>query len=304
MKKYMLLLVIIVSCGRTEKISEINLSYVKSPLNIPLIVAYEKGIYAEAFKKQGFTLHWHEINSGAQQTEAIAARSIDIAPVLGGTSAILAAANGVDLKIVDIFARAPKAFAIMVKEPSIKTPSDLKGKKVGGPKGSELHQLLAATLLKVQLNLDDVTLLSMKIPETLTALSAGTIDAGLLPINVRKSAQSFGARILVDGENLIQGITVTAVRGEFAQKHPKIVQIFRNAHQEAITYMKNNPEESIQLTANALKISTNEVQDLLVDYNFDPQLSSQDREDIKATQKFLSDIKLIEKEIDIDLIII
>ncbi|MGL4677611.1 MAG: ABC transporter substrate-binding protein, partial [Brevinema sp.] len=260
MKKYILIIaLLIVSCTRTEKLTEINLTYVKSPLNIPLIVAHDKGIYAEAFKKHGLTLKWHEINSGAQQTEAMAGRSIDISPTLGGTSAILAAANGVDLKILDVFSRAPKAFTVIVKDPNIKTLSNLNGKIVGGPKGSVLHQLLAAALLKANLTLTDVTLVSMGIPETLVALNTGEIDVALLPSNVKTAAQGFGARVLVDGENLIQGIIVSAVHGDFAQKYPEVVQTFREAHQEAVDYMNSNLEEALILASEALQISTNEV---------------------------------------------
>lgn len=60
-------------------------------------------------------MQYPEITVGSKQTEAMAAGSLDFAHALGGTSAILAAANGVDLKIIAICNPAPKAFVVLTK---------------------------------------------------------------------------------------------------------------------------------------------------------------------------------------------
>ena len=76
-----------------QRLSLIHI-YVKAPLNIPSIVDKNKGTIVKGFEKDGVKVTFPEITSGAKQTEALAAGSLDIASCLGGTSAILAASNG------------------------------------------------------------------------------------------------------------------------------------------------------------------------------------------------------------------
>lgn len=299
MKRLLALSLAFASCAaQPAKPETVNITYVKSPLNAPLIVGSAKGIYEKAFAKEGVKIAWHEINSGAQQTEAMAAGSIDFSPALGGTSAFLAAANGVDLKIMGVFSRAPRAFTIMAKNPAIKSPADLKGKKIGGPKGSVLHQLLAAALIANGLTMDDVTFVSLGFPEALSAIASGNLDAALLPSNVRTSAEKIGARVIVDGEGLIQGSILSAVSGPFAKKHPSLVKAFRDAQAESLAYMNANPEETAALSAEALGVSVDEIKALLPMYNFDPAIGDADIADFNATQDFLVQSGLMQKKAD------
>lgn len=117
----------------------INISYVKLPLNVPSIVEKKLELFEEEFGKDGIKVNFPEITEGPKMTEAIAAGSLDFCNALGGTSAILAAANGVDLKVIGIYSRAPKAFTIMTKDDGITSIKELKGKKIAGPKGTILH---------------------------------------------------------------------------------------------------------------------------------------------------------------------
>ena len=134
----------------------ISLTYVKAPLNVPSIVEKKLGLLEKEFAKDKIAVQYPEITVGSKQTEAMAAGSLDFAHALGGTSAILAAANGVDLKIIAIYSRAPKAFVVLTKGDKIQKVSDLKGKKVAGPKGTILHQLILAALAKEGLKPDDI----------------------------------------------------------------------------------------------------------------------------------------------------
>ena len=135
----MTLTALLAGCGGDAKapakkasapLKELKVTYVKAPLNIPSIVDKTNQTIVKGFEKDGTKVSFPEITSGAKQTEALAAGSLDIASCLGGTSAILAASNGADVKVVGIYSRAPKAFNIMVKDPAIKTAADLKGKRV------------------------------------------------------------------------------------------------------------------------------------------------------------------------------
>ena len=110
----LLLFLLTLGCSKDSPIwkdpEKIRITYVKSPLNIPSIVEKETAAFEKAFPNS--LVSFPEINSGAKQTEAMASGDLDIASALGGTSAILGKANGVDLKVLGIYSRAPKAFGI------------------------------------------------------------------------------------------------------------------------------------------------------------------------------------------------
>ncbi|XBX03242.1 hypothetical protein QMP26_22035 [Enterocloster clostridioformis] len=72
-----------------------TLTYVTSPLNVPTIIERDQNIFADAFEDMGISLEYAEINSGADQTQALASGDVQILYAVGATSVILSAANGV-----------------------------------------------------------------------------------------------------------------------------------------------------------------------------------------------------------------
>lgn len=236
-------------------LKELKVTYVKQPLNIPSIVDKANQTIVKGFEKDGTKVTFPEISSGAKQTEALAAGSLDIASCLGGTSAILAASNGADVKVVGIYSRAPKAFNIMVKDPAIKTAADLKGKRVVGPKGTILHQILAAALVKEKLSLKDVEFRSIGIPAAVNALLAGEADAALVAGADVLRAQRAGARILANGEGLVNATIVIGVSGKFLKEHPETVKKYMALHQESIDFMKKNQDKAFEFTAKETGLS-------------------------------------------------
>ena len=239
---------------------------------------------AEGFEKDGTKVTFPEISSGAKQTEALAAGSLDIASCLGGTSAILAASNGADVKVVGIYSRAPKAFNIMVKDPSIKTAADLKGKRVVGPKGTILHQILAAALVKEKLTLKDVEFRSIGIPAAVNALLAGEADAALVAGADVLRAQRAGARILA---------------GKFLKEHPETVKKYMALHQESIDFMKKNQDKAFEFTAKETGLSPEDVKLMAPWYDFSTSITAKDLKDLEETQEFLLANDMQKKKIDI-----
>ena len=281
-------------------LKEIKITYVKAPLNIPSIVDKNNQTVAKGFEKDGTKVSFPEITSGAKQTEALAAGSLDIASCLGGTSAILAASNGADVKVVGIYSRAPKAFNIMVKDPAIKTAADLKGKRVAGPKGTILHQILAAALVKEKLTLKDVEFRSVNsIPPAVNALLTGEVDAALVAGAEVLRAQRAGARILATGEGLVNATIVVGVSGKFLKEHPEAVKKFMALHQESIDFMKKNPDKAFEFTAKETGLSTDDVKLMAPWYDFSTAITEKDIKDLEETQDFLLANEMQKKKIDI-----
>ena len=280
-------------------LKELKVTYVKQPLNIPSIVDKANQTIVKGFEKDGTKVTFPEISSGAKQTEALAAGSLDIASCLGGTSAILAASNGADVKVVGIYSRAPKAFNIMIKDPAIKTAADLKGKRVAGPKGTILHQILAAALVKDKLTLKDVEFRSIGIPAAVNALLSGEADAALVAGADVLRAQKAGARILSNGEGLVNATIVVGVGGKFLKEHPEAVKKYMALHQESIEFMKKNPEKAFEFTAKETGLSIEDVKLMAPWYDFSTAITEKDIKDLEETQAFLLANDMQKKKIDI-----
>ncbi|EGT2204509.1 aliphatic sulfonate ABC transporter substrate-binding protein [Clostridioides difficile] len=282
-----------------EKLSEINLTYVKSPLNVPSIIQKQDDLFGKEFKKDNIKVNFHEITTGPEQTQALAAGEIDFLHALGGTSALIAASNGVELKILNTYSRSPKGFMILTNNNSIKSAADLVGKKVAGPKGTILHQVLISALDKEGLSMDDVEFVNMGIPEASAALSDGSIDAALIAGPAALKAMKSGSKLVANGEGLVDGIIVTAVSTDFAEKHPEIVERFMKVEKETLEYVNNNFDEAMEKVAKEVDLSLEETKELYAWYDFSLDITDKDIASLEDTQDFLIKNKLQEKKVNI-----
>lgn len=281
---------------------KINITYVKSPLNVPTIIQEDKQLFEEAFEgKTAFS--WHEITAGPDQTNALAAGELDILHALGGTSAILAAANGVDLTITNIYSRAPKGFMLIAINEDIEEIADLKDKKVGGPKGTVLHQLLGTALATEGMTQKDVEFISMGIPEAQAALANGSIDVAMVAGPNALQALNNGAHIVTTGEGLVDGTIVTAVSKDLLENYPQMVKTVIQAHKATLDYIDENFDEVMALTGEKVGLTADETKEMFTWYDFNPTITAEDIEELKKTQQFLIDQGLQENEIDIEQII-
>ncbi|MCY6371467.1 NrtA/SsuA/CpmA family ABC transporter substrate-binding protein [Clostridium ganghwense] len=299
---------VLTACGekkeaKKENVTEINMTYVKAPLNVPSIIEKQKKSFDKEFEKDKINVKWHEITSGPNQTQALAADELQFLHALGGTSAILAASNGVDLKIINVYSRAPKAFMIITRDDSIKTPKDFKGKKIGGPKGTVLHQLLVGTLEKNGLKQQDVEFINMGIPDAVAALNNKSIDAALLAGPAALKVVKSGAKVVANGEGVVEGTIVTVASGKFLKEHPEIVDRFKKVHKNTIKYINDNFDEAMDMTSKEVGLGVEETKEMYSWYDFDMNIKDEDIEELKKTQEFLLKNGLQQKEIKIEDII-
>ncbi|GEO87351.1 MULTISPECIES: ABC transporter substrate-binding protein [Alphaproteobacteria] len=286
--------------------ASVRITYVASPFNVPSIVMREKGYLDEAFAAKGIKVESPEITSGAQQTQAIAAGEIDIASVLGGTSAILAKANGVDLQIIAAYARSPKAYFLMTRGDGPATLADLKGKKVAGPKGTVLNQLLVAALAEQGLTLKDIEYINMDLPTARAALLSGQVDVATLAGANAVAVEKAGGKPLTSGEGLIKPTTVIAARSAFLKEHPDLVEAYFDAHYKALAFMKEHPDEALAIAAKEQKISLEDAKAQMPLYDFTPVMTEDDVANLTADQDFMIEAGMLPKanalDIKVDLI--
>ncbi|HPJ25988.1 MAG TPA: aliphatic sulfonate ABC transporter substrate-binding protein [Synergistaceae bacterium] len=279
---------------------KLGITYVKAPLNIPSILEKKLELFEKKFGPQGIEVTYPELTAGPQQTAGMASGAVSFANCIGGTSVLLAAANGLDIKIIGIYGRAPRAFVILVKDPALKNVRDLKGKKIAGPKGTILHQLLVSALEREGLASNNVDFLGMGLMEGITALLRGSVDACLAAGPGVLKAQKEGARVLVNGTGLVDGLTLMAARKSFIEQYPHIVKDFLAVDAEARDFMTAHPEEALAYTAEATGLTPEEVAQMAPLYDFSSSIASSDVKDLEKTQEFLYENGMLPQKVSIE----
>lgn len=287
----------IVASSQEEQV--LSIPCVKALLNVPAILEIRLGLLEKEFSGDGMDLQHPEISSGPLQIQALASGSIHIANSLGATLILPAVASGLDLRIFGVNARAPGAYALLVRDPDIATVRDLAGLKVAGPRGTFLHQLLWSAMKREEMAPSSVELLSMPQPEALTALLSGRVDGALLAGPLVASAVNQGARVLVDGEGLIGGVSYLVTTRRVLKEHPDLAERLLKVRRAAVDYMTRFPAEAMQLASEESGLSEKEISLQTKDYDFSPDLRSSDGRDLEEVMGFLKANGLLDREIDL-----
>ncbi len=121
----------------------------------------------------------------------------------------------------------PKSEAILVpKDSPIKTVADLKGKKIGLNKGSNVHYLLVRVLEKAGPKYSDVEPAFLTPVEGRAAFEKGVIDAWVIWEPYRTAAEmSVGARTVADGTGLVANNDFFFVAKPFALADPQLIDL-------------------------------------------------------------------------------
>lgn len=307
----MLAMLLIGGCGEAKKeqaaaviAKRVVVTYVPAPLNVPSIVEKTRKSFETAYKAQGLAFDYSTITSGADQTAALASGDIHFLNCVGGSSVLLAAANGADIKILSAYSAAPKAFKMFSKDGAIKSPADLKGKTIAGPKGTILHELLAAYLKQGGLSMKDVKLVSMGLPQARAALEGGSVDAALLAGPLAYTAEKQGLHVVTDGTGLVSGLTLTATSGRFYKDNKPLVDTFLKVQKETLAFIKANHKEAVSMTAKATDLPETAVEEMFGLYDFNSELTPELLKSLQETQQFLLQSGMLEKQVDINKLLV
>jgi len=161
-------------------------------VHLPPYVAQELGY----FKDENLTAELVRFEGGVGALRAMVSGGVDIA----GTSTepvITAIAQGVEVKVVQTYSpNVSQVFA--VRGDVIKTPSDLKGKKIGIQEpGGFADALSRAYLKKVGIDPKDVQFVTTTTAARVSAMTTGQVDTGIFHVdqvlNVKKTAPTITA---------------------------------------------------------------------------------------------------------------
>jgi sulfonate transport system substrate-binding protein len=166
---------------------------------------------AGATGRTPYTIEWKSFTSGPPLLEALNAGAIDLGGV-GNTPPLFAAAAKSNLEVVAGATMGAKGDTIVVpRDSDVRSVADLKGKKVAVAEGSSANYNLLAQLAKAGLKYSDISVQNLQPADALAAFSAGHVDAWAIWDPYTSQAElTAGARILVDGSGLVNGMTFQA----------------------------------------------------------------------------------------------
>lgn len=308
MKKIVSILVALaLALGCTAAMAEslsidgLTTTYVTSPLNVPSMVEKETGLFEEIL---GVPVQYAEITSGADQTQALASGDVQLLYAVGGSSVILSAANGADIKVLNMYSRAPKAFCLYSKDDGLTSPESLKGKTIAGPAGTNLHELLAAYLATAGMSVEDVNFVSMGIPDAKAALDGGSADVAMLGGAAAYNASKQGYHLVTDGEGLIPAIIAVAVTGAFCEAHPDVIEKIAEAQQTLMANIEADPEAAYEITARYLDLDVDAVKEMAACYDFSLDITDADVAGFQQTADFMAAVGMIDEPYDVSALFI
>jgi NitT/TauT family transport system substrate-binding protein len=197
-------------------------------------------VAANYFKDENLTVELIHISSSSRSIEALIGGDAQFG-YMDGRNLVESNIAGADIRaITGITNRL--VFSVMAS-PKIQSPQDLKGKKLGITRqGSSTHtaalQALRAWGLKPK---DDVALVPLsEVPNILTALVAGQIDAGVVspPTNTRAKKAGFKELINLAVEGPPYPSVVVGARASYIAANPDVVRRFVKAHARGVQRFK------------------------------------------------------------------
>lgn len=276
----------------------LNISYVKSPFNLQLIVMKRLGLLEKELEAQGVGVNWHEINSGARQARAMASGDLDVGGVMNTTSIQMAQGEGNPVQILAGVSRPTELFAIVGQKKGPANIKELKGRKIAGPKGTVLHQLLAAALAREGMSMSDVEFIQMDPPKAFSALESGQVDAALLAAGLIFKAEEAGNNVLATAEGLVVPKLVLAASDKFVREYPERLEAVLRAHDKAAAWIAANLDDALAMGAEEEGIGLSEARKLYERSHFMQRLDEADLESMATDLKFMLDNGMMRNSVD------
>jgi len=239
------------SVSAQKKATPVRAAYVPVATWLPAWVAKDKGI----FEKHGLDVTLTPIQNLSllpgtvgKQFEFAASTAPDlIKAAAGGLDVVATAGEAAETK-------ENQSFQLIVRGDSdIKTPQDLKGKRIAAPTlGAVMHVATLHWLKKNGVDPNSVNGVEVPFPNMGDQLKAGNVQAveALVPFTTVLLAQgnrSLGDPMLAVGDDVVFPFWISS--GEWARANGPVIKAWIDALTEAKQWMDGNPKETREIMA-------------------------------------------------------
>ncbi len=228
-----------------------------SPINGSIWVAEEKGL----FKKYGIEPEVILIG-GASAAGVGSLIAGDVQFLIGGGGAVVnAVLNGADAVMIGSVVN--KGIQRVMARSELKSPEDLKGKKVGVTRfGASSHMVLQMMLRQWHMAPTDIQIIQVgSSPAMMASLEKGGIDAAVLTEPTFFFAEDQGYRVLADLANMeiyYLHSMLDSTRG-YIRSHHDLALRFMKAFVEGAAFFKRNRSETIEVLKKKMRTSPGQI---------------------------------------------
>jgi len=239
--------------GCSQQREKVTLGVESSLLPASVWVAESKGY----FEEEGLDLTIKEFNSGkASFLAMLEGEGIDISTV-APTPIMFSSFDRQDFSIFAIFAYAYEDIKVIAhRGKGITTAADLKGKKIGTPKGTTGQFVTEAFLIHNGLLLSEVEVIDISPAKLPDALNNNRVDAIVIwephAYNARNLLGQDAVRL--PSSDIYRTTFNFMVMKDFAQAHPEVLNKFLRAIDRATDFIAEHKEESQDIVAERLKL--------------------------------------------------
>lgn len=223
-----------------------------------MFMAQQEGL----FKKNGLDVELVHIPSSSRGIQTILAGEIAFS-FMDGANEVQADIKGANIALV-AGATNRQVFSLMAR-PEIKKIGDLRGKKIGITRiGSSTHTSALFALGTAGLKPSDYQILPlMEVPNILTALMAGQVDAGVVSPPTNSRARKAGLNELMnlakEGPEYVS-VGVGTSRS-YINANEDIVRRVVRSYAEGVYLFKTNKEMALRMIQNQLKVKDLDIQE-------------------------------------------
>ncbi|HEY7714211.1 MAG TPA: ABC transporter substrate-binding protein [Candidatus Binatia bacterium] len=225
------------------------------------------------FAKHGLDVEIVMITGAARSVAALLGNSTHFSTG-SATGPLAAGVRGSDIKVIAAsYNKFPYAFVV---KPEIRTPKELRGKRVnilnyGGSNDLALQLALREWGMKLS---DIQVIIGGDAPTRMGALMAGRIDATILSPPHLTIVAKAGYRILADMGDMSANFTQSSlyVKGSALKEHRDRVKRFVRGYAEAIHVIKTDRNRTMKVFAKRMRIDDSEIVRTTYEY-FAPRFS-------------------------------
>jgi NitT/TauT family transport system substrate-binding protein len=228
-----------------EERTKVTLLYTATAGFVPAFVAADQGFFAD----HGVDVELQMASNGSVVVAGVVSGSAQVG-LPTPTVVFQAIDNGIEMKAFassNVFPDTTNAGVVVGKDSGIAKATDLVGKKIGVPGiGGLLDVTMRKWLTTNGVDLNDVNIVEVGLPQTADAIRAGQVDAVASVDPFASRAVDSGVGTLIGSyfdvipDGTVAGIFVTTA--DWADAHPEAITGMQLALDDAVTYIKANDQ--------------------------------------------------------------